>query len=85
MSKIILEDWEDYDNKKKKTEDRLFVSCEEQWERDYIGNKTLKYYPNLTVVNINNAVQKACENASTPRPRHKFRTFVCNQLGISLV
>jgi hypothetical protein len=30
--RILKEDWSDYDNRKKRWQDRYFFSCEEEWD-----------------------------------------------------
>lgn len=84
MSKKILEDWEDYDNKKLKGTDRDFFSCEEAWERNYLIVKIKASYPSIHEVFIRNAIELACMAIKAPRPRHIFVKYVAEQLKISL-
>lgn len=78
--KILKEDWSDYDNKKKKQEDRLNFSCEEPWEVDYLIGKIKKVYPLKTETAIRAAISSCCNAVAAPRPRDKFVRCVMNKL-----
>lgn len=80
--RVLTEDWSDYDNKKKKKEDRLFFSCEESWEVDYLVRKLKKYYPGKTDAQIISAIRACCNSISAPRPRDKFVACVTAKLDI---
>lgn len=44
-TKLILEDWSDYDNKKiKGNPDRNKFACTEEWEVTYLKEKVKKVY-----------------------------------------
>jgi hypothetical protein len=71
--RILNEDWSDYDNRKK-IEDRLFFSCEEAWEVDYLLDKIRKYVPHKTDAEIRQAILSCCTEIPAPRPRNTFVT-----------
>jgi hypothetical protein len=77
---VLLEDWSDYDNRKKKKEDRLFVSCEESWEVDYLVGKFRKHFPYKTEVAIRQAIASCCREIPAPRPRDRFVNCVVSKL-----
>ena len=82
-SKIILEeDWEDYDDRKKKKDDRLFFSCQESWEIDYLVDKIHKNFPKVTKEQIGNAIKQCCNTVAAPRPRKTFVECVMKRLGL---
>ncbi|ASZ11978.1 hypothetical protein CK934_13915 [Chitinophaga sp. MD30] len=78
--RVLNEDWSDYDNKKKKKEDRLFFSCEESWEVDYLVRKLRKYYPGKTEAQITSAIRSCCTVIRAPRPRAQFVACVIERL-----
>jgi hypothetical protein len=78
--RILNEDWSDYDNKKKKYEDRYFFSCEEVWEVDYLVAKIKKYLPHKTGDEIRKAIASCCLMVSRPRPRERFVRCVMSKL-----
>ena len=79
-NRILNEDWSEYDNKKKKKEDRLFFSCEEQWEVDYLVKKIRKHEPYKTDDAIKRAIASCCKEIPAPRPRDKFVRCVMSKL-----
>lgn len=83
MSRAILtEDWSDYDNKKKKYEDRFFFSCEEKWEVDYLVGKIHKKHPELSTERIREAIGECCKTVHGNKPRVKFVNCVTERLGV---
>lgn len=80
--RVLNEDWSDYDNKKKKKEDRSFFSCEESWEVNYLLNKLKKHYPDKTEAQIRSAITACCRTVPSPRPRTKFVTCVTGRLDL---
>lgn len=84
MSKLILENWEDYDNKKLKVGDSAFFSCEEEWERDFLLNKIREEYPDMNREVILKAMSIGCNVIKAPRPRETYVRFIANLLQISL-
>ncbi|HEY9048259.1 MAG TPA: hypothetical protein VIN08_20270 [Ohtaekwangia sp.] len=78
----VLENWSDYDNKKKKGEDANFFSCTESWEVDYLVNKIKKVFPSQTTDAIVRAIQACCSSISAPRPRRVFVECVLRRLGL---
>lgn len=81
--KILDEDWSEYDNRKKKKEDRLFFSCEEPWEVEYLINKIHKNYSQFTRDQIHTAIKQCCNSVPPPRPRKTFVECVMKRLGLS--
>jgi len=81
-AKIILEgEWSDYDDRKKKKEDRLFFSCEEKWEVEYLVEKIHKKFPHIDVDKIHIAIKQCCNSVAPPRPRKTFVECVMKRLG----
>jgi hypothetical protein len=81
-AKIILsEDWKDYDDRKKKKEDREFFSCEEPWEVEYLVEKISRNFPKLEKEKIHAAIKQCCNAVAPPRPRKKFVECVMSRLG----
>ena len=83
LHKILNEDWSDYDNKKKKSSDRNFVSCEKSWERQYIKEKIKKHYSQFSDLDILAAITHCCVVVHAPRPRERFVALVFKRLGIA--
>lgn len=81
MPELVLnEDWSDYDNLKKKGTDKLFFSCEEIWEREYLVAKIRKLYPKYSLAVITAAVGACCVEMRAPRPREAFVECVMRRL-----
>ena len=78
--RILNESWSDYDNKKKRWEDRFFFSCEESWEVDYLVAKIKRIYPAKSESAIRAAIISCCKEVSAPRPRDKFVRCVMSKL-----
>lgn len=78
--KILNEDWEDYDNRKLKGQDKKFFSCTEPWEVDYLVKKIKKHYPNYSETTIRNAIASCCKTVEAPRPRKEFVACVVSKL-----
>lgn len=77
---VLNEDWSDYDNRKRTREDRLFFSCEESWEREYLLKKLKRHYPRKSEAEISSAIDACCKTVSAPRPREKFVACVTAKL-----
>jgi len=80
--KILSEDWEDYDNLKKKKEDRYFFSCEEPWEVNYLIDKINKHYPEVDRSKVRKAIEECCKTVPGNKPREKFVACVLGRLGL---
>lgn len=80
-NRILNEDWSDYDNKKKKYEDRFFFSCDEDWEIDYLLKKIKRHLPQKTDADIRNAINSCCKEIAAPRHRKTFVECVMRKLG----
>lgn len=78
--KILNDSWADYDNRKKKREDRLYFSCEEEWEVDYLVLKIKKIYPSKSEFAIRAAIASCCMIVKPPRPRDTFVRCVMGKL-----
>ena len=78
--RILHDDWSEYDNKKKKWEDRFFFSCEESWEVDYLVSKIKKIYPLKTDAAIRAAIASCCKEVPGNKPREKFVNCVMSKL-----
>lgn len=82
-TKILNEDWTDYDNRKiRDNRDARYFACSEIWEVDYLKNKIKKHYPNLTDSSINDAIKNCCAIIGSPHPRKTFVECVAKRLGI---
>jgi len=79
---ILGDDWSDYDNRKKVKTDRLFFSCEEDWEVDYLVRKIRKHHPGKSEEDVRRAIQACCGVVRAPRPRKDFVECVSRRLGI---
>jgi len=77
---VLNEDWSDYDDKKRRREDRLFFSCDERWEVEYLLEKLKKHYPSKTESTIRSAIEACCNTVSASRPRDKFVACVTGRL-----
>jgi hypothetical protein len=84
MSHAIFEDWEDYENLKKKGEDINLFSCNEKWEVRYLREKIKKHFPNLPAKDIKDAIEYCCQTASPPYPRKLFVKYVMGRFGIKI-
>jgi hypothetical protein len=78
--KILNDNWSDYDNRKKRYVDRLFFSCEETWEVDYLVSKIKKIYPSKSEAAIRSAITSCCKEIPPNRPRDKFVRCVMSKI-----
>lgn len=76
----ILENWEDYDDKKKKKGDANFFACTEDWEVEYLLDKIQRVYPGLSRGDIKAAIASCCKQVGSPRPRREFVECVYSKL-----
>lgn len=81
--KILNEDWEDYDDRKKKKGDSKFFSCDEDWEISYLVEKIHKNFPNVTTDKIREAIKQCCQTVPGNKPREKFVACVMDRLGLN--
>ena len=80
-SKVLNEDWSDYDNKKiKGRQDSKDFACTEQWEVDYLISKISKTYPQYSEQQIKNAIASCCQTLKSPHPRKPFVECVMRKL-----
>lgn len=78
--KILNGDWSEYDNRKKKSADSRYFSCEELWEKRYLIEKIRKIYPQYSEHAIILAINSCCQEIPPPRPRAAFITCVMKKL-----
>jgi len=76
----VLENWSDYDDRKKKGEDSRYFACSEAWEVQYLIDRIRKVYPNLGTETIRRAIEQCCASVSAPRPRKDFVECVLKRL-----
>lgn len=81
--KILNEDWENYDDRKKKKGDSRFFSCDEDWEVDYLIEKIHKQHRNITTDKIREAINQCCQTVHGNKPREKFVACVMDRLGLN--
>lgn len=77
--RVLNEDWSEYDNRKKKWQDRFFFSCEESWEVDYLV-KQIRKHKSSSEQQIRNAISSCCKIVPAPRPRKAFVECVMSKL-----
>jgi hypothetical protein len=82
---LILEDWLDYDSKKKqaKQDPKKFL-CTEAWERIYLTEKIKQHHPSISDKDITAAIRECCLALKAPHPRDSFVRFVCLKLNIGI-
>ena len=82
IDNLLNENWDSEDNKHKRQADKLFVSCTENYEIEYIVAKFKRHFPRLTETSIKSAISKCCKSVKPPRPRKEFETCVARRLGL---
>lgn len=80
--KLVLEDWSDYDDRKKRIQDAHFFACTEKWEADYLTARIRKVYPFLNALAIADAITQCCRSVKAPHARHPFVECVLKRLGV---
>jgi len=83
-SHAIFEDWDDYNNLKKRGEDVNFFSFTEKWEVKYLRDKIKRHFPNLPAKDINDAIDYCIKTASPPYPREPFVAYVMGRFRIRI-
>lgn len=78
----ILENWSDYDDRKKKYADARFFSCTESWEVDYLVKKVKETSSSLSEASIRKAIEECCRSLRAPYPRDQFVRCVVQRLGL---
>ncbi|MGO9117087.1 MAG: hypothetical protein ACLQPD_05685 [Desulfomonilaceae bacterium] len=74
--------WNKVDDKLKKDTDARFVSCEEDYELDYVRDVIEKSFPGkYTKVKIDAAIAHCCKSIKAPRPRKDFVECLRKQLS----
>lgn len=79
----VMENWSEYDNKKKKYADANFFACTETWEVDYLIAKIASTYTTKSRDEIRRAIQSCCATIGAPHPRQKFVECVLRRLGLN--
>lgn len=74
--------WENVDNKHKKHIDSLYVSCEEDYEINYLIKIIKEEYLWISELEIRKAIASCCVSIKSPRPRDKFMKCLKNNLGV---
>ena len=69
--RILTDDWSWYDQRKK-PEDRLFFSFDQEWETEYLLEKIRKFEPGITAGAIRFALHLAKKDVPAPHPREKI-------------
>jgi hypothetical protein len=80
VEKVMGEDWNQVDDKKKKREDRGFVSCEEAYEMEYMLTAFKKHYPQKSESVIKAAIASCCKEVPGNKPRRRFVECVDSKL-----
>ena len=82
---LILQDWTDYDSKKKlaRQNPNKFM-CTQAWERIYLTHKIKQRYPQISNQQISTAIRQCCLDLKSPHPRESFVRFVCLKLDIGI-
>jgi hypothetical protein len=75
--------WSNVDDKHKKGIDKLYVSCEEKYEIDYIVKIVREEYSWLSETTIRQAIASCCASIKAPRKREDFMACLKNKLGVS--
>jgi hypothetical protein len=82
---LILQDWSDYDAKKKLArQNPAKFLCTQAWERIYLIHKIKQHHPNLHEREITTAIRECCLALKSKHPRDSFVRFVCLKLGIGI-
>ena len=76
---IIKGDWSEYNMRKARHIDRLLFNCEEDWEIDYLVAK-IREHGDWSEEQIRQAIEMACCEELTPRPRGSFIRCVLKML-----
>ena len=73
--------WKEIDDKLKRRRDALYVSCDEEWELDYLKDLILEEFPEFSEEEVEQALKECCERVSAPRPRTDFLECLQSILG----
>jgi len=85
LYKLILEDWAEYDAKKKQAKQNTKnFNCTEAWERIYLTQKIKQHHPSIDDKDIATAIRECCVALNAPHPRESFVRFVCLKLDIGI-
>lgn len=80
-TRILNEDWSDYDNKKiKGRPDSKDFACTETWEVNYLVLKIRKVYSQYSEQSIKDAISTCCKSLGAPHPRKTFVECVMKRL-----
>lgn len=79
-SRILKDDWKDYDkHKTRDNRDRSKFLCE-QWEIRYLVSKIKTLYPQFSETDVTNAISECCRTVLAPRHRTDFVDCVMKRL-----
>lgn len=78
---ILNDDWSEYDQRKKAYGDVSTISCDQQWEVNYLINKIKKVYAEVDPIDARAAIKHCCIVMPEPRKRKAFLTCVMRWLG----
>ena len=73
--------WYNQDDKKKKVIDRLYVSCDEDYEIDYLVDKIVNEL-GVDRYLAERAVNACCDEVPAPRSRDAFWECLKDELGL---
>jgi len=73
--------WNEVDDKLKKKLDRLFVSCDEDYELRLIKDVIQEEFPQISSIEIEDAISRCCREVSAPRLRQKIIQCIRNILS----
>lgn len=75
--------WSNVDDKHKKAMDRLYVSCEEEYEVNYLVKIIREEYSWISEIDIRKAIAACCLSIKAPRKREEFMACLKQRLGVS--
>lgn len=74
--------WENVDNKHKKAIDKENVSCEEDYEVNYLVKIIKEEYPFISEIDIRKSIASCCVSTNAPHPRKEFMECLRKRLGV---
>jgi hypothetical protein len=75
--------WNNVDDKHKKEMDKFYVSCEEDYEVNYLVKIIKEEYPYIAELDIRKAITSCCLQIKAPRKREEFMICLKNKLGVT--
>ncbi|MEI6122704.1 MAG: hypothetical protein WCQ95_03680 [Bacteroidota bacterium] len=80
----LNEIWKNIDNTDLKKTDRIYFSCSEEWEKDYLIDKIRHNYPIYSKESIISAIKSCCKSKDAPFERMAFENCVINKLRFKI-